>query len=50
MGVEMDGSLLPGTPPRTRSSPNVSGEYVREMALIGEPAGSRDFRERQSRG
>ena len=50
MGIEMDGSVLPGPPPRTRSNPNDLGEHVREMALIGEPAGGRDFREWQSRG
>ena len=49
-GVEIDGSLLPGAPPRTGSSPNDLGECAREMALISEPASGRDFRERQNRG
>src|SRR5262249_3466462 len=49
MGLEMDGLLLSDAPQNTRSSPNDLGEDVREMALIGEPAGGRDFRKWQSR-
>src|SRR5690242_3544522 len=46
----MDESVLPGAPPCTRSASNQLGEHSREVALIGEPTGGRDFCERRRRG